>query len=92
MNEFTLDRGTPLLALKSSFHWWQSKEAELLLAGRLVQGGGSELPPLGAEPRARAKLGHVCSTTSQGSKWHATSIQLQFIAKKKKDKINISSA
>lgn len=38
------------------------------------------------------ELGHVSRSFSRGSKLHMTRIQLQFIAKKKKYKINISSA
>lgn len=54
---------------------------KVLFMGWLMQEGISEMPPLGAEPGLQAKLGHICS--SQGSKMDKTSIQLQFIAKKK---------
>lgn len=59
------------------------KEAELLFTGQLMQEGISEMPPLGAKPGAQAKFGHICTSASQGSKLHMTSIQLQFIARKK---------
>lgn len=77
--------GTPVLTLQSIFcsglvpsggaraTFW-----EVALAGRFLE------VPLVAVGAWCPELGHVSRSFSRGSKLHMTSIQLQFIAKKKK--------